>query len=51
MVPAALLILKKIPLPELNSARVVELVDTQDLKSCSLNSCTGSIPVPGTFFC
>jgi hypothetical protein len=31
-----------------SSARVVELVDTQDLKSCGLNSCTGSIPVPGT---
>ncbi|MFM1744616.1 MAG: hypothetical protein RLZZ630_553, partial [Bacteroidota bacterium] len=31
-------------------ARVVELVDTQDLKSCSLKSCTGSTPVPGTTF-
>jgi hypothetical protein len=26
----------------------VELVDTQDLKSCDLNSRTGSSPVPGT---
>ena len=27
---------------------MVELVDTQDLKSCDLNSRTGSSPVPGT---
>jgi hypothetical protein len=30
------------------AARVVELVDTQDLKSCGHCGCTGSIPVPGT---
>ena len=30
-------------------ARVVELVDTQDLKSCGHCGCTGSIPVPGTY--
>ena len=29
-------------------ARVVELVDTQDLKSCDLNSRAGSSPAPGT---
>ena len=31
-------------------ARVVELVDTQDLKSCDLNSRAGSSPAPGTKF-
>ena len=31
-----------------DNARVVELVDTQDLKSCDLNSRTSSILVPGT---
>ena len=30
------------------NALVVELVDTQDLKSCDLNSRTSSILVPGT---
>ena len=29
-------------------ARVVELVDTQDLKSCNHCDCTSSILVPGT---
>jgi hypothetical protein len=29
-------------------ARVVELVDTQDLKSCSRRGCAGSSPAPGT---
>ena len=29
-------------------AQVVELVDTQDLKSCSHCDCAGSIPAPGT---
>ena len=29
-------------------ARVVELVDTQDLKSCSHCESAGSIPAPGT---
>ena len=29
-------------------ARVVELVDTQDLKSCSHCGSAGSIPAPGT---
>jgi hypothetical protein len=33
------------------AARVVELVDTQDLKSCGHCGCTGSIPVPGTKGC
>lgn len=35
---------------EMFFARVVELVDTQDLKSCGLNICTGSIPVSGNLF-
>jgi hypothetical protein len=30
------------------NAQVVELVDTQDLKSCDLNSRIGSTPIPGT---
>ena len=29
-------------------ARMVELVDTQDLKSCALNRRAGSIPAPST---
>ena len=29
-------------------ARMVELVDTQDLKSCGHCGCAGSIPAPGT---
>ena len=32
-----------------NPARVVEQVDTQDLKSCDPKGRTGSIPVSGTF--
>jgi hypothetical protein len=31
-------------------ARVVELVDTQDLKSCDHYGRAGSIPAPGTLF-
>ena len=37
------LILKAVMLAE-----VVELVDTQDLKSCALNRRAGSIPAPST---
>ncbi len=33
-----------------NSARVVKLVDTQDLKSCGLKGRAGSSPAPGTAF-
>lgn len=29
-------------------ARVVKLVDTQDLKSCGPKGCAGSSPAPGT---
>ena len=32
----------------ISPARVVELVDTQDLKSCDLKSRAGSIPAPST---
>ena len=32
----------------LYNARVVELVDTQDLKSCGHCGCAGSIPAPST---
>jgi hypothetical protein len=35
--------------PQIN-AQVVELVDTQDLKSCGLNSRIGSTPIPGTIY-
>src|SRR5690554_5602796 len=38
---------KIIPL-QTQSARVVELVDTQDLKSCGHCGRAGSIPAPGT---
>ena len=38
---------KIIPL-QTQSARVVELVDTQDLKSCDHCGRAGSIPAPGT---
>ena len=31
-----------------DDARVVELVDTQDLKSCDHCDRIGSIPIPGT---
>jgi hypothetical protein len=30
------------------NAQVVELVDTQDLKSCNHCDCAGSSPAPGT---
>ncbi len=33
---------------EMFYARVVELVDTRDLKSLGSMSCAGSIPAPGT---
>ena len=32
-----------------HDARMVELVDTQDLKSCSHYGSAGSTPAPGTF--
>ena len=33
---------------KISSARMVELVDTQDLKSCGHRGCAGSSPAPGT---
>lgn len=32
----------------ITNAQVVELVDTQDLKSCGHYGCAGSSPAPGT---